>query len=494
MRSSPNVVLLAASAGALTAVKSPAPVFGKDARRAAFGARAAAAPVHVLPGLLGQERWRATMAMRTYRRSNKASGEGKEAPKGALRSLGLGLITGAADDDCSAIGTYAAAGASFGPALLWTAPVTFPMMFAVVYLSSKLGQVSGRGLFHVIRDYYPRWLLVPTLIGVLIGNTIEAGADLGGMAAAMNVLVPLPIPWMVVGATATLLALQLLGSYELIRNIFRWLALALLAYVGAALLAKPDRSEVLWGTLVPRIEFSREYLAMLVAIIGTTLSAYLYSWQSNVEVEEEIARGRTSLEERLSATDAELKQSGWDIMTGMFFSNLIMYFIILSTAATLHKAGMTDVETAAQAAEALRPLAGDGAAFLFAAGVVAVGFLAVPIMTIGAAYDLSQVMGWKCSLHARPAEAKRFYAAIVVFTLLAMGMNFLGFNPMRALVFSGIVQGFSTPPLLLLIMLMTNNRAVMGEQVNSPALNILGWVTTASVFAASIALVITSIA
>jgi Mn2+/Fe2+ NRAMP family transporter len=373
------------------------------------------------------------------------------------------------------------------------APLTFPMMFTVVYLSSKLGQVSGRGLFHAIRDYYPRWLLVPTLVACLLGNIIEAGADLGGMAAAMNVLVPLPIPWMVVATTAVILALQLWGSYELIRTVFRWLALALFAYVGAAVLAKPDRAEMVSGLFFPRIEFSREYLTMIVALIGTTLSAYLFSWQSNVEVEEEIARGRKTLEERIGATDAELKQSAWDILTGIVFSNLIMFFIMLSTAATLHKAGITNIETAAQAAEALKPLAGDGAALLFAVGVVGVGFLAVPVMTIGAAYDLSQMVGWRSSLHPRPAEAKAFYGTIVVFTLLAMGMNFFGFNPMHTLVFAGVVQGLSTPPLLLLIMLITNNRAIMGDQVNSRALNVLGWATTVAIFAASVGVVITSV-
>jgi Mn2+/Fe2+ NRAMP family transporter len=288
-----------------------------------------------------------------------------------------------------------------------------------------------------------------------------------------------------------ILALQLWGSYTLIRNIFRWLALVLLAYAGSAVLARPDLGEVIAGTLIPRIQFSAEFLAILVAVIGTTLSAYLYTWQSNVEVEEEIAQGRTRLAQRKGASDEELRRSQLDIVCGMLFSNLVMYFIILSTGATLHKAGQTEIETAAQAAEALRPLAGDAAGILFATGVIAVGFLAVPIMTTGAAYDLAQVMGWKSSLHARPAEARKFYLAISGFTLLAVALNFLGFNPMKALVYSGIVQGFSTPPLLLLILLMTNNRRIMGEQVNSPAMNLLGGVTVAAIFAASIGLVVT---
>jgi Mn2+/Fe2+ NRAMP family transporter len=408
-----------------------------------------------------------------------------------LRTLGLGLITGAADDDPSAIGTYASAGAAIGPAFLWTAPVTLPMMCAVVYLSAKLGQVAGKGLFHVIRDHYSRWILYPALIGILIGNTIEAGADIGGMAAAVGVLAPAPAPLIIIPVTVAIFSLQLWGSYELIRNIFRWLALTLLAYVGSAIIANPDLIEVIRGTLIPTIRFDQRFLSLLVAVIGTTLSAYLYTWQSNQEVEEEIAMGRRRLVQRQGATKRELKETKWDVVSGMFFSNVVMYFIILSTASTLFKAGKTEINTAAQAAEALRPLAGDAARALFALGVIGVGFLAVPVMTTGAAYDLCQVLGWKHSLHAKPSEAKKFYAAIGVFTLLAMSMNFLGFNPMKALVFSGIVQGFSTPPLLLLIILMTNNRKIMGKRVNTFWLNVLGWTTTVAIFAASIGLIVT---
>jgi NRAMP (natural resistance-associated macrophage protein)-like metal ion transporter len=416
---------------------------------------------------------------------------GNDKPEGGLRALGLGLITGAADDDCSAIGTYASAGAKFGPGLLWTAPVTLPMMFTVVYLSSKLGQVSGRGLFHVIRDYMPRWVLYATLVGVMLGNTIEAAADLVGMAAAINLFIPLPIPLIVIPVGLIILALQIWGSYTLIRNIFRWLALSLLAYVVAAIMAKPDPMQVLRGTFIPTIHFNREFLSILVAIIGTTLSAYLYTWQSNEEVEEEIAKGRTTIEERKGATREELRHSRRDILWGMAFSNLVMYFIILATGSTLYPAGKHEIDTAAQAAEALRPLAGNAAGILFALGVIAVGFLAVPVMTAGAAYDLVQSFGWKHSLHAKFSEAKAFYVTIVVVTAIAAAMNFLGINPMKALVYSGIVQGFSTPPLLLLIMLLTNNRKVMGKQVNSRGMNVLGWVTTGAIFAATAGLVVT---
>jgi Mn2+/Fe2+ NRAMP family transporter len=411
--------------------------------------------------------------------------------KGLFRAVGLGLITGAADDDPSAIGTYATAGAKLGPGFLWTAPVTLPMMFAVVYLSSKLGQVTGKGLFDVVRERYPRWILVTSLTGVLIGNTIEAAADLGGMAAALHVLVPVPERLIVLGAGLLILSLQIWGSYTFIRNVFRWLALALLAYVASALLAEPDWRAVLRGTLVPHIQFSQEYLSLLVAVIGTTLSAYLYTWQSNEEVEEEIAMGRTRLSERRGATPGELKQSRRDILIGMCFSNGVMYFIVLATASTLYTSGRTDITSAAEAAEALRPLAGAAAGVLFAVGVVGVGFLAIPVMTTGAAYDLCQTFGWRYSLHARPREAKRFYGAIAAFTAVAMAMNFIGFNPMKALVWAGIVQGFSTPPLLLMIMLMTRDRAIMGEHVNGRLITVLGWLTVVAIFSATGGLILT---
>ena len=407
-----------------------------------------------------------------------------------VRAIGLGFITGAADDDPSAIGTYASAGAKFGPAILWTAPVTFPMMFAVVYLSSKLGQVTGKGLFAVIRDHYSRWLLHTILAAVVIGNTFEAAADIGGMAAALNVLIPIPIGWIIVPVSAIILSLQIWGSYTLIRNIFRWLALSLVAYAGSAIIAQPDLIETLRGTFIPTVQFNREFLSILVAIIGTSLSAYLYTWQSNEEVEEEIAEGKTDVKQRQGSSSRELKQTSWDIIIGMFFSNTVMYFIILSTAATLFEAGKHDINSAADAAQALQPIAGDAAGFLFALGVIAVGFLAVPVMTTGAAYDVCQVFGWNNSLSAKPAEAKQFYGAIVIFTLIAMAINYLGINPMQALVWAGIVQGFSTPPLLLLILLMTNNPLIMGRQVNGWIINILGSITTIAIFAASIGLII----
>jgi Mn2+/Fe2+ NRAMP family transporter len=410
---------------------------------------------------------------------------------GWFRRIGTGIITGAADDDPSAIGTYASAGARFGLSFLWIAPVLFPMMLVVVYLSAKLGRVYGKGLVAAIRDRYPAWVLYPIMIGTFVGNVISAAADLGGIGAALNLFVPLPIPALVVIVAAGILAVQLLGSYALLRNTFKWLALALLAYVAAAFLARPHLGEVIIGTFVPHVEFSGEFLSIIVACIGTSLSAYIFTWQSNQEVEEQIEDGRRTVAQRRGASDAELGRTRADVVTGMIFSNVILYFIILSTGATLHSAGLTHIETAAQAANALEPLAGSAAKILFAVGMVGVGFLAVPVMTTGAAYNLAQGIGKKSSLTASAREAPFFYITIALVTVVAVLLNFLGFNPMKALVWSGIVQGFSVPPLLCLIVLMTNQRRLMGDQANGTLASAMGWITVGVTSLAAMGLVVT---
>ena len=417
----------------------------------------------------------------------------KEHEHKLLRSVGLGLITGAADDDCAAVGTYAQAGARFGYNILWMAPLALPMMIAVVYLSGKLGLVTGEGLFSVLRRRSPRWLLFVVLVGVIIGNIIEAGADIGGMAAALSLLVPLPRWAILIGVTATALAFQIWASYTFIRNVLRVLAMSLLAYVASALMARPQWGAVLRGTLMPHLRLDREMLTMIVAIIGASLSAYIFTWQSNEEVEEKIAAGHRTVRQRRGATPAQLKQSFWDVVFGMVFSNVVMYFIMLATAATLFASGHRGIESAADVALALQPVAGKFASGLFAIGIIGVGMLAVPVMTTGAAYDVCQAAGARTGLSLKPNEAKLFYFAITAFTLAAMVLNFLGINPMRALVFAGIVQGFSTPPLMVLVMVMTNQRKIMGDRTNRTFINVLGWGTTAVIWAASIGLIVSYI-
>jgi len=409
--------------------------------------------------------------------------------RNVLHLVGSGVVTGAADDDPSAIGAYASAGARFGLAFLWVAPVLLPMMYAVVYLSAKLGKVYGKGLFDAIRDRFPRWVLYPVLVGGIVGNVIEAAADLGGIAAALNLKVPLPVPVLVALVAALIFALQWFGSYTLLRRIFRWLALALFAYVAAAFMARPDLGDVLRGTFTPQIAFDREFLAIMLACMGASLSAYIYTWQSNQEVEEEIAEGKRRWWQRRGATAFELSRTRRDVLVGMIFSNVILYFIILSTGATLHPAGVTQIDSAAQAASALRPLAGDAAELLFLLGVVGVGFLAVPIMTTGAAYDVVQGIGRRGSLHDKPRDARLFYAVIAAVTAVAVGLNGLGLNPMRMLVWSGVVQGFSVPPLLVLMLIMTNDRKMMGGRRNGLGTNLLAGGTALATFLAAAFLV-----
>ena len=410
-------------------------------------------------------------------------------PRGLLKMMGAGIVTGAADDDPSAIGTYASAGARYGLGFLWIAPVLLPMMYVVVYLSAKIGQVYGKGLFACIRDQFPRWVLLPMVSLAFLGNIIEAAADLGGIGAALNLLVPLPIPVLVAGTALIIFAIQYFGSYTLIRRVFRWLALTLFAYGVAAIMARPDPIEVIRATFIPQLKLDAGSLSLIVACIGTSLSAYVYTWQSNQEVEEQIAIGRRRIWQRKGATAAEMKRTSRDVLTGMIFSNFILYFILLATGVTLHGSAQTEIETAAQAAAALEPVAGPAAKYLFAVGIIGVGFLAVPVMTTGAAYDVVQGLGREGSLHDAPDENRLFYAIIAAVTILAVGLNFLGFNPMKALIWSGIVQGFSVPPLLLLMMMLTNSRSVVGARTNSRWTNLLGWLTTGVTFLCAAALV-----
>lgn len=408
-----------------------------------------------------------------------------------LEILGPGFITGASDDDPSGIGTYATAGASLGFGALWTALITFPLMTAAQYICGKVGMVSGMGLAGVLRRHYSRWLLYPAVLALIVANTINAGADIGAIAAAVNLLIPIPITAMIIPITLIILAVQVWGSYRLIEQTFKWLTLALFAYIGSAFFARPNLAEVLKGTFIPSFSFDHTFLTTLVAILGTTISPYLFFWQANQEVEEEISMGRIRLLQRKGATDKELKYEAWDTSIGMFFSNVVMYFIILATAATLFKAGKTDIKSATDAAQALRPLAGDASSILLALGLIGAGFLGVPILTGSAAYAVAETFGWRHSLDDKPRRAKAFYAVIGASTLIGMLINFLGINPIDALFWTAVINGFLAPPLLVLIILIANNKKVMGKRVNGRITNILGWLTTAIMFAAAVALAVT---
>src|SRR5438552_10187065 len=373
----------------------------------------------------------------------------KNPVKRFFKMLGPGLITGASDDDPSGIGTYAVAGASLGFSTLWTALFSLPLMIAVLLTCARIGMVSGVGLTAVLRRHYSRNLLYLTVGGLVVANTINVGADIGAIAAAINLLIPVPVAALIVPIALVILALQIWGSYRLIARTFKWLSLALITYIGSALYSKPDLVALLKATFIPRLSFDPNFLAMLVAILGTTISPYLFFWQADQEVEEEIGFGRVTRAQRRGATDAEMKYARWDVYIGVFLSNVVMYFIILATAATLFKAGRTNILSAADAAQALKPLAGQGASVLFALGLIGTGFLAVPILTGSSAYAVTQAFGGRYGFNQKARNAKLFYGVIIASTLVGLMINFVGINPIRALFFSAVINGFLAPPLLV---------------------------------------------
>ena len=388
------------------------------------------------------------------------------------RELGPGLITGAADDDPSGIATYSQAGAAFGYGLLWTTLVTYPMMTAVQLMCARIGLVSKQGLAAVVREHYSRFLLWTVCALLLFGNTVNIAADLGGMGAAAGLVTGYKSVWWVPLFTAIILAFLVFSSYRFMTSVLKWLTLVLFSYVVAAFLADPDWRAVADGTFHPHFEWSREYLLTFVAIMGTTISPYLFFWQAaqNVEQHEEMAapgRPRRALER-------ELRTAGRDVGAGMLISNVIMYFIILTAGSTLHPAGVTTVDSAADAAAALEPLAGQMASLIFALGIMGTGMLGVPVLSGSAAYAVAEAGAWRRGMNAKPSQAHHFYIVIVLSMLIGMGLNFAGVNPMRMLFGAAVVNGVLAPPLIVVILLICNNRKVMGNKRNGWLINMGG--------------------
>jgi NRAMP (natural resistance-associated macrophage protein)-like metal ion transporter len=406
--------------------------------------------------------------------------------------LGPGLITGAADDDPSGISTYSVTGAAFGYLPLWTALFSFPLMAAVQLMCARLGLVTGRGLASVVRLYYPRWVLWSACALLIVANVFNIGADLGGMAEATEMMTGIRSYFWTPVYTLLIISLLFFSSYRHIARIFKWLTLVLFAYIATAFLARPDWHSVLGATFVPHVVWSSAFLATFVGILGTTISPYLFFWQASQEVEDERAQGRVTVEQREGATDEELRVARTDVFTGMFFSNLVMYFIILTTAATLHAHGQTNIETAHDAAEALRPLAGNEAYLLFTLGLIGTGMLAVPVLAGSAAYAVAEAEAWKHeSLEDRPRLAPRFYAVVAVSMLLGLVLDFVGFNAVKMLFYSAVLNGVLAPPLIVLVVLLTCKPEVMGKRVSSRPLRYLGWATAMMMTAAAIGMFVT---
>ncbi|MEP6847861.1 MAG: Nramp family divalent metal transporter [Acidobacteriota bacterium] len=411
--------------------------------------------------------------------------------KRLLDRLGPGLITGASDDDPSGIGTYTQAGAALGYSTLWTAIVTLPLMIVVQHICAKIGMCGGRGLAGVLRRYYSKKLLYPVVLGLVIANTINAGADISAIAAAINMFVPIPIAVMVIPIAVAIVVLQIWGSYRLIVKIFKWLTLSLFAYVIAAFLAHPDWAAVAKATFLPHVQFTSEYITTVVAILGTTISPYLFFWEASEEVEDEKSEGRTTTASRRGATDVEIKKEKIDTVVGMVFCNVVFYFVILAAGATLHVAGQTNIQSATEAAQALRPLAGNLATVLFAIGLIGAGLLAVPVLTGASAYAVAETFSWRSGLDEKPRAAKKFYAVIAVSTFVGVAIDFAGINPISALFWTAVINGVVAPPLLVVVMLVANNKRVMGKRTNGPVTNMLGWLAAAIMSAAAIAMFIT---
>jgi NRAMP (natural resistance-associated macrophage protein)-like metal ion transporter len=406
-------------------------------------------------------------------------------------NLGPGLISGAADDDPSGISTYAVAGAAFGYLPLWTALFSFPLMTAVQLMCARLGLVTGLGLAGVIRRRYSRTVLWGACALLIVANVVNIAADLGGMAAATTLVIGTPVAVMVPVFGAVIVALLMWSSYRAIARVFKWLTLVLLAYVATAFVAHVDWRLALAATFAPHVEWSRAFVSVLVAILGTTISPYLFFWQAAQEVEEERAMGR-NLAHRRGATEEELVTCRTDVTTGMFASNAIMYFIIMTTAATLHASGKTNIATAQEAAEALRPLAGAGASWLFTLGLIGTGMLAVPVLAGSCAYAIAEAAAWRGSLDRRPRRAKKFYGVLAVSVALGIALNYAGFNAIKLLFTSAVINGVLAPPLILIVLLLTSNRDVMGDAVNSRLVSILGWITFVVMVAAALGLLIAS--
>jgi NRAMP (natural resistance-associated macrophage protein)-like metal ion transporter len=413
--------------------------------------------------------------------------------KAFLKKLGPGFITGASDDDPSGIATYSQTGSQFGYSQLWTALFSFPFMTVIQEICGRIGMVTGKGLAKVVKEHYGRTVLFGAVAILCIANTINIGADLGAMAAAGQLLVGFPfLVWLLV-ITGITLALEIFVSYATYARFLKYLTLSLFAYVVTAFVIKQDWSEIIFSTLVPSFSFSRLYLLNIVAILGTTISPYLFFWQADEEVEEEIANHKLTENSNTKPhiNYRDIRRMRVDTFIGMLFSNLVMFFIIVTTASTLGVHGLSTITTADQAAAALRPLAGDFAFLLFAAGIIGTGLLAVPILAGSASYALAETFNWKAGLGKKFNQAKAFYVIIIISTLVGVLINFTPIRPFQMLYYTAILNGICAPPLLILIMLISRNKKIMGQYTNSRLSNTMGWIIAVVMSLAAIALIIT---
>ncbi len=403
-------------------------------------------------------------------------------------TLGPGLTTGASDDDPSGIATYSQTGAQYGFQLLWMAAFTFPLMAVVQEMCARIGLVTGRGLAGNIRAFFPRKVIYICTLLLFAANSFNIGADLGAMAKGVQLLWPsMNFPLLVIGFALLSLLLQIFTPYVKYAKYLKWLAMVLLAYVFSALIANLDWGEVMRGAAIPSITFDKEQLLLICAILGTTISPYLFFWQTSQEIEEQVLVGKTSIQSRKGASAEEVKNMRIDVWSGMFLSNLVMFFIIAACGAILFSKGITKIESAAQAAEALRPFAGDATYFLFAVGIIGTGLLAIPVLAGSSSYALAESLGWKGGLNRKLKQAYSFYGVIIISMLVGLGLNFVGLDPIKALIYSAVANGIVAPVVLFLIVVISSNKKIMGEWVNRRFTTFMGWSVTLLMAAAGAA-------
>ena len=424
---------------------------------------------------------------------NAKNAEMETKKPGLLASLGPGLVTGAADDDPSGIATYSQVGTQFGYGLAWTLVFSFPLMAAIQAVSARIGCVTGAGIAQNLRRHYPKPLLRVVVLLLVIANVFNLGADLGAMGAALKLIIGGPdLAYTLLFGVVCVIA-EVFITYDSYARLLKWATLSLFSYVAVVFALKVPVGEVLAAIFLPKLVLDRDHMMALVAVLGTTISPYLFFWQAGQEVEELHRRHVKPLCITPRTAGPELRRIRFDTITGMGVSNLIALFIVISTAATMHAQGMTDIQTSAQAAEALRPIAGVFTFALFAVGIIATGLLAVPVLAGSTAYAVSETFGWTEGLSRRPREAKAFYAVIAVATAAGVFINFTALDPVKALYWSAVINGLLAAPLMAVMMLIGTNRRIMGRLVLSRVASAAGWIATVVMAAASLAFLIYSL-
>ena len=411
-----------------------------------------------------------------------------------LRILGPGFIAGASDDDPSGIATYSQTGVQFGYGQLWTALFSLPFMVVIQEICGRIGMVSGKGLSGVIKTHYSKKILYFSVAILTIANVINIGSDLGAMASAGQLILGIPFICWLIGIALLIVTLEIFVSYKVYAKFLKYIALSLFVYIITAFVIKEDWSKVLYATVVPSFSFSKDYLLNIVAILGTTISPSLFFWQTNQEVEEGHENNKLGLKAVGTAKGIpdikkkDVRNMKLDTNVGMLFSSLVMFFIIVTTASTLRTHGITHIDTAVQAAQALKPFAGNFAFLLFAIGIIGTGLLAIPVLAGSSAYAVAEIFNWKEGLNKKFKRAPGFYGIIIASTLIGIIINFLPIKPFAMLYYTAIINGIAAPPIMVLIMLIANNKNIMGKYSNTAFSNIMGWIITIIMTSASIAL------